>query len=234
MQSNVTVITGSSRGIGLEMSKHYCKNEHKVIGVSRSGSDFTHFNYTHIKADITKEEEVKTLIKVCRREFGYITNLINNAGIATMNHSLTTPATTIKNLMKTNYLGAFLMCREVGKVMQLKHYGRIVNISSSAVNMFLAGEAAYVASKAALNAFSQVLARELAPLGITVNIVSPGIMAIPTKMTAGLSEEHFKSVIKHQIIEKACTFEQIFHAVDYFIDRNSSQITAQNLCLGGA
>jgi Dehydrogenases with different specificities (related to short-chain alcohol dehydrogenases) len=88
--------------------------------------------------------------------------LINNAGIASMNHSLLTPVATVNKIMETNFTGTFLFCREAARLMQLHGYGRIVNFTSVAVPLKIEGEAAYAASKAAVISLTQILAREFA------------------------------------------------------------------------
>ena len=96
-------------------------------------------------------------------EFGGIDILINNAGIASMNHSLLTTIDTVKNILNTNYTATFLFCREAAKSMQKKKFGRIVNSSTVAFPLSLDGEAIYASSKAAVVSLTKILAKEFAP-----------------------------------------------------------------------
>lgn len=99
--------------------------------------------------------------------------LINNAGIAAMNHAMPTPADSIQKVLNTNVPGTFLFCRDAAKLMKKNRFGRIVNFSTVAAPLKLEGEAAYAASKATVVTLTQILAREFAELGITVNAVGP-------------------------------------------------------------
>jgi 3-oxoacyl-[acyl-carrier protein] reductase len=93
--------------------------------------------------------------------------LINNAGIASMNHVLLTPMATIRAIIDTNFIGTFLFCREAAKLMR-GNGGRIVNFATVATPLNLEGEAIYAASKAAVESLTRIMARELAPFRITV------------------------------------------------------------------
>src|SRR5207249_11451066 len=127
--------------------------------------------------DVADEKGVKAMFSEIRRLHGRLFHLINNAGIASMNHSLLTPTSTVSAILATNTVGTFLLSREAAKLMKRKGYGRIVNFSSVAVPLKLAGEAAYVASKSAVVALTPGLAREFAEFGRTVNCVGPGPLA---------------------------------------------------------
>src|SRR5690606_25682675 len=123
--------------------------------------------------DVADEAAVAELFAAVRRDYGRLDHLINNAGVASMNHSLLTPVDAVDRLLRTNVEGTFLFCREAAKLMKKRRFGRIVNFSTVAVPLRLEGEAAYVASKAAVEGLSKVLAGEFAPFGVTVNVVGP-------------------------------------------------------------
>src|SRR5262249_35364884 len=129
--------------------------------------------YDHILADVTDEKQVIALLDEVRRRHGRLDVVINNAGIASMNHLLLTPGGTIERIMRTNFVGAALVCREGAKLMIKRGGGRIVNLSTIAVPMRLEGEAVYAASKSALETLTRVLAHELGRWAITVNALGP-------------------------------------------------------------
>jgi 3-oxoacyl-[acyl-carrier protein] reductase len=122
---------------------------------------------------VADEAAVIDMFSSISSKFGRLDVLVNNAGIASMNHSLLTPAKTVTSIMETNLLGTFLMSREAAKLMRSREFGRIVNFSTVATPLKLEGESVYAASKAAIVSLTEVLARELAEFGITVNAVGP-------------------------------------------------------------
>jgi 3-oxoacyl-[acyl-carrier protein] reductase len=180
---------------------------------------------------VTDEEAVRQMFATIRRSFGYVDNLINNAGIAAMNHSLLTPAASVRQVLETNVVGTFLFCREAAKLMQGRRKGCIVNFSTVAVPLNLEGESAYVASKSAVEALTRVLAREFAPLGITVNTIGP--VPIETDLIRGVPADKIQQLVARQAIRRLGTLEDVSHVVDFFINPSSSFITGQILYLGG-
>jgi 3-oxoacyl-[acyl-carrier protein] reductase len=166
-----------------------------------------------------------------RKRHGHLDILINNAGVASMNHILLTPVATVDRIMATNFRGVFLMCREAAKLMQRPRYGRIVNISTIAVPMRLEGEAIYAASKGAVVTFSRVLARELADSGITCNVVAP--TPIETDLIQGVPRAKIDSVIERLAIKRLGRFEDVANVIDFFVQPESDYITGQVIYLGG-
>jgi 3-oxoacyl-[acyl-carrier protein] reductase len=148
-----------------------------------------------------------------------------------MNHSLLTPVDTVRRVLDTNLTGAFLFAREAAKIMQKARYGRIVNFSTVAVALNLEGEAAYVASKAAVEALSRVMARELAPYRITVNAVGP--VPIATDLIRAVPRDKIDNLVARQAIRRLGTFEDVVNVVDFFLRRESEFVTGQVIYLGG-
>lgn len=227
----VTLITGTSRGIGLALAEHCLARGHMVLGCSRDGVDLQHERYRHFSLDVTDECAVTGMFSEVRREFGRLDHLIHNAGSAAMNHALIVPMTTVRRLMEVNYLAAFHLCREAAKLMLKRKYGRIVNLITVAVPLRLEGEAAYVASKAATLSLTQVLAREFAPFGITVNAVGPG--PVETDLIRGVPEEKIQGVLQMQAIQRMTTPADIACVIDFFLDPACSMVTGQAIYLGG-
>lgn len=227
----VTLITGTRKGIGLFLAEHFLEQGHIVIGCSRSDSDFKHERYHHFCADVASEADAKPIFKFIRKQFGRLDNLINNAGIAAMNHVMLTPMSVVDDILSTNVKGTFLFAREAARLMQKNNYGRIVNFSTVATPLTLEGEAIYAASKAAVVSFTQVLAREVAPMGITVNSVGPTPVA--TDLVAGVPAAKMEALINRQAVVRYGTMEDVLNAVEFFMRKESDFITGQNLYLGG-
>ena len=115
--SRVFIITGTRKGIGRALCEHYLMQGAVVCGCSRGESSLKHANYRHFKLDVSDESAVVAMIRAVKKEFGRIDVLLNNAGIASMNHTLTTPLKSVQGIFSTNVFGSFLFMREVAKVM---------------------------------------------------------------------------------------------------------------------
>jgi len=227
----VTLITGTRKGIGLFLAQHYVAAGHRVVGCSRQAGSWHHENYTHIEADVCDETQVKALFGQLRRDFGRLDHLLNNAGIASMNHSLLTPYATVRRVMDTNLGGTFLFSREAAKMMQKRQFGRIVNFTTVAVPLKLEGEAAYVASKAAVQALTQVMARELAKFGITMNAIGP--VPIETDLIRAVPADKIAGLVERQAIKRLGTCEDVANVCDFFLQPQSNFVTGQVVFLGG-
>jgi len=227
----VTLITGSRKGIGRFLAEYFLEKGHGVYGCSRQPMNAPLAGYTHIEADVTDESQVRAVVSAVRKATGRIDNLINNAGIASMNHSMLTPFSTVNSVLQTNVVGTFLFCREAAKVMQMARYGRIVNFSSVAVPLRLEGEAAYAASKAAVGTLTEVLAREYGPLGITVNAVGP--TPVETDLIRSVPKDKIDGIVAQQAVQRLGTFEDVANVVDFFVSPASGFVTGQTIYLGG-
>lgn len=230
-EAPVTVITGTRRGIGADLARHYLERGHLVIGCSRQPVDWEADRYEHFALDVADERAVRELFKSVRQRYGRVDHLINNAGIASMNHALVTPLSSVTAVLGTNVAGTFLFCREAAKQMQKRRYGRIVNFSTVAVPLKLAGEAIYAASKAAVEMLTAVLAQELGQMGITVNAVGPG--PVDTDLIRGVPDEKIDQLLSRQAIRRKTATADIVNVVDFFLSEASGMVTGQTLYLGG-
>ncbi len=224
------LITGTSRGIGKYLAEYYVKNGYAVIGCSRKKQSDTK-NYQHFICDIRDEKDVKTLFRQISKKYNSIDILINNAGIASMNHSLLTRVSTAKNIFNTNFIGTFLFCREAAKLMQKNKFGRIINFSTIAVPLSLEGEAIYVASKSAIISLTKILSKELSNFGITVNAIGP--TPIKTDLIKSIPEKKIKDLLNYQTIKRYGELNDISNVIDFFISEKSNFITGQEIYLGG-
>ena len=177
------------------------------------------------------DEEVVEMVRACVRTHGRIDGLLNNAGIASMNHALLSPAGTAREVFDTNFHGTFLFCREVAKAMVRAKSGRIVNFTTVATPLKLEGESLYAASKAAVESFTRVLARELGETGVTVNAVGP--TPIQTDLIKNVPEAKMKALLSRQAITRFGTVEDVANVVDFFLSERSAFVTGQVVYLGG-
>lgn len=228
---DVVIITGTRKGIGRYLSEYYINQGYAVVGCSRQQSNLESDAYQHFCLDVSDESAVRRMILTVSKRYGRIYALINNAGIASMNHMLLTPLSSVEQIFRTNLYGTFLFCREVAKIMSRNQQGRIVNFSTVAVPLKLEGESIYSASKAAIVTLTQVLAKELAEFGITVNAIGP--TPIQTDLIRGVSKEKIAHLLERQAIKRFGAFEDVSNVIDFFLKPESGFITGQVIYLGG-
>jgi 3-oxoacyl-[acyl-carrier protein] reductase len=229
----VLLVTGSSRGIGRYLAEYYAARDMDVIGCSRSPAEpIASPNYKHLTVDITAETEVVRLFGDIRAQFGRLDIVLNNAAInPALALSLLTSSEAASRTMTTNVLGTFMVSREAAKLMMRRNWGRIVNFTSMAVRHEVPGEAIYTASKAAVQAMTRVMAKELFRYGITCNAVAPS--AIETDMMKAVPRDALNAVLARNAIPDMGRPEDVSNAIDWLIRPESQSITGQVIYLGG-
>ena len=230
-KNKVMLITGTRKGIGRALAEHYAGSGYHVIGCSRSPFEEELPNYRHCCLDVADEAAVKAMFADIGKREGQLDMLINNAGIASMNHSLLTPLSVVNNIIATNFVGTFLFCREAARLMQRERYGRIVNFVTVAVPLKLEGEAIYAASKAAVISLTQILAREFADFGVTVNAIGP--TQVKTDLIRGVSPEKLDALVRRQAIKRYGEPRDVINVIDFLVQPASDFVTGQVLFLGG-
>ena len=124
-----------------------------------------------------------------------------------------------------------MISREAAKLMMRRRFGRIVNVTSVAVPLRLEGESVYAASKSALVMYSKILAREVGPFGITVNVVGPS--PIETDLIRNVPRDKIDRIVENQAIKRLGRFEDVANVVDFFVSEGSGYVTGQVVYLGG-
>ena len=230
--SQVILITGCRKGIGRYLAEYYLNKGYFVIGCSRGESDLLNTNYTHFCVDVKDEAAIKKIFDFIKLKYKKIDFLINNAGVASMNHSILTPLSTVYRLFETNVFGSFLFSREAAKLMKKEKFGRIVNFSTVAVPMNLEGEAIYASSKSAIERLTKIMAKEISSWGITVNCIGP--TPIETDLIKTIPKPKIESLLNQQSIKRMGRYEDITNVIDFYLNKESSFITGQIIYLGGA
>ena len=227
----IIVITGTSRGIGHNIANYYLNNGDVVIGCSRSSSTIDHPNYTHYVVDLISEDELNSFTKSVSKTFKTIDILINNAGIASMNHFLLTPIETSRRLMNVNFFAPLITIRGFINCLKKSQHPRVINFTTVAVPLNLEGELSYVTSKSAVESMTKVLAKELSTFKITVNAVGP--TPVKTALTASITPEKLEKLLNQQAIHRFGEFDDIINVIEFFANPKSDFITGQIIYLGG-
>ena len=234
------LITGASGGIGQAIARKFAQLRYNVVIVYNSGKeraddllselkDIT--DVIAVKADVSDETEVENLFAEAEKAFGGIDVLINNAGISQIKMINDVPPEEWDRMFAVNTKSAYLCSKRAISYMVRRHFGRIINISSMWGICGASCEVPYSASKAALHGFTKALAKELAPSGITVNCICPGL--IDTVMNAHLSDEDMAEFINEIPVMRIGKPEEIAHACGFFADEMSGFITSQILAVDG-
>lgn len=236
------LITGATGGIGSAIAEAFAQNGYNVALHTFSKPDKAKkkaeelaknfgVRTCSVMADISRENEVLAMFEEIEKDFGKIDILVNNAGVSLVSMLCDTSEEDFDRVMNINLKGAFLCTKEAMKNMVHNKWGRIINISSVWGNAGASCEVAYSASKAGLVGFTKALAKELAPSGITVNAVSPGL--IDTKMNAHLSGDDIKELCDEIPVGRMGTPEEVANAVLFLASEGASYITAQNITVDG-
>lgn len=182
------------------------------------------------RVDIREEGEVQAFFAAAKERYGRVDVVINNAGIGHMKSFAKIEMSAYDQLFAVNARGTFMMCREAARV--IEDHGRIINLSSGITVANSEGMALYAGSKAALEAFAKVLARELAPRGITVNIVSPGMTDTP--MLEGGDADMLRKVgASLAAMKRLGQPEDIADGIAALVSPDGRWITGQNIHIDG-
>lgn len=229
--SRRVLITGATRGIGRFLAEHYLSQGDTVIGCGRSEAAIAHANYAHHTVDVTSDAAVTAMFGAIRSAHGGLDVLVNNAGAASMNAFSLTPPSTARRIVDINVIAPMLLTHGAVRLMRRSPAGRIVNLTTIAVPLRLEGEAVYAASKAAIESFTRVVAKELGPMGITCNAVGPSV--ITTRLTEGVPADTLARLVKSQAIPRQAEPADVANVIDFFLRPESGMITGQIVYLGG-
>lgn len=223
------IVTGASKGLGRAICERLLSKNHKILGLAR---DISGLNFPSMACDVSKFDDIKFVSDKLRKERVEVSGLINVAGIASMNLVITTPSSTVRNIIETNLLGTIYCCQLLSPLMIRRKSGVIINFSTIAVVLGLKGEAVYSASKAGVEGFSRAFAREMSDFNITVNCIAPG--PINTALLKGVSKTQIDRIVDAQIIPKQFLPEAVADIVELLLDERSASLSGQIFHIGGA
>jgi 3-oxoacyl-[acyl-carrier protein] reductase len=221
------IVVGATSGLGLEIRNSLRMNGFRVVSISRRSLD----DPEHFSCDITNFLALKQVYSALLKSNAKIYGLINCAGIASMNLALTTPDSVTERILAVNLQGTIFSNQIFAPLLIRNGGGRIINFSTIAVHLGLAGESVYVASKAGVEGFSRSFANEMAKFDITVNCIAPG--PIKTNLLKGITDQQIKDIVNRQIIKKVMNPSDVSNLVNLLLSESSENLTGQVLSLGG-
>ena len=248
LRGKVAVVTGAAKGMGEAHSLTLAKAGAKVavsdvdikgceqvvekIKKERGGA-------VAIKCDISQKTDIDNLISQTIKTFGKIDILVNNAGIFPFKPFLEMSEQDFKKVIDVNLKGYFLCSQAAVKEMQKNkpdkngQRGSIINISSIAAIKGFAGLTHYCASKGGINAMTNAMALELAPLGIRINNINPGAINTPGASMINMTEEQRKAMLAPIPLKRQGSAREIANAVLFLASEESSYMTGSTMVIDG-
>ena len=235
LKGKCALVTGASRGIGkaiaLKLASlganlvlNYRSSEQEALEVEKQVKDMG-VDAISIKGDISKLEDVETLVSTAKEKFGAIDIMVNNAGITKDTLILRMKEEDFDTVIDVNLKGVFNCLKTITPVMVRQKYGKIINLSSVVGISGNAGQVNYSASKAGVIGMTKSLAKEVGSRGINVNAVAPGF--IETDMTDVLGDKYKDEIKKNIPLKKLGKPEDVANVVAFLASENSGYITGQ-------
>ena len=231
------LITGATGGIGSELVKLYNSRDYFVLAFGTNIEKLGHLKDKYkdkievFSCDMKNKEDIKITFEKNEAELSNINILVNNAGITRDNLFIRLSDNDWEDVMNINFNAHTVLCKLVLRGMMKKKWGRIVSISSDAAKIGNPGQANYVSSKGALEAFTKTIANEVAKRGITVNCVSPGF--IKTEIIDTIDPLTLDNMVKMIPNGQIGTASDVANAVFFLTSEESSYITGQILHVNG-
>ncbi len=220
------VVTGATKGVGFYLANKLIDSGYKIINISRSDSkNFINYNY-----DLTKVENISDLVKQIIKNEGTPDLLINNAGIASMNHTLLMKNLKIEEIINLNLIAPILLTKEFAKFM-LKKESKIMNISTVAVPLLLEGEAVYASSKSGLETFTQIFGKEVDRFKLEITCL--GLTPLQTDLIRNVPTEKIQDIIEAQPIKREFTLDDVWIFTKEYLNSKKNEMNGKVFYLGG-
>lgn len=243
LKGKVAIVTGASKGIGASVALHLAGEGASVVvnyASSKEGADRVVRDIAAqggkaiaVQADLSKEAEVRRLFARAKEAFDHLDILVNNAGVYEFAPLENVTAEHFHKLFDLNVLGLILASQEAAKQFGPAG-GSIVNISSVVSTLAPAGASVYSATKAAVDAVTRSLAKELGPRKVRVNSINPGMVETDGFRAAGLSESDMRKGVEAQTpLGRIGQPQDIAPAVVFLAGGDSGWITGETLYIAG-
>lgn len=241
LEEKVFLVTGGSRGIGLEIAARLLVQKAKVVicGRKQEGLEAAREkldagnNLLTIQAHIAKSEEVDRLFETTIEAFGGLDGLINNVGMNIVTSMVDADPGLWNKIMDSNLNGTFLCSRKAGQIMRDRKKGKIVSISSIAGSRSAPFMGIYGVAKAGIEMMTKVLAQELAPFNIQVNAVAPGMVRTKFSEPFWSNNEFYEQIVKTIPSGRIAEPSDVALPVLFLCSHGSDFITGQTLRVDG-
>ncbi|MDO4562555.1 MAG: 3-oxoacyl-ACP reductase FabG [Clostridia bacterium] len=229
LEGKIALISGASRGIGLETARRFIKEGAKVAVLGNNEPNEK--DVLFINCDVSDFDAVKSAVAAVVKAFGRIDICVNNAGITRDNLVVAMLPQDFDDVYAVNLRGAFNLIKAVSPFFIKSRFGRIINISSVAAVRGNAGQANYCAAKAGLIGLTKCIARELAPRNVTCNAVAPGF--IETAMTLGIDEKKREALLDGVPLKRAGSAKEVAALCAFLASDEAGYITGSVIPIDG-
>ena len=243
LAGKVAVVTGASKGIGASIAEHLAAEGASVVvnySSSKSGADAVVKRITEkggkavsVQADVSKPADITRLFGETKRAYGKLDILVNNAGVYEFGPLESVTAEHFHKQFDLNVLGLLLTTQEAIKLIGADG-GSVINISSIVSPMPVENGSVYSATKAAVDAITIALSKELGPRKIRVNSINPGLVITEGLQASGLAESEFRKNVESQTpLGRVAQPDDIAPAAVFFASDDGAWATGQSLILAG-